>query len=750
MVWWVQRENPEAAYAVRQFYGSQRRYKGLTQTAIHDLGKQNQDDVKSGMAKLMAAQDANVPVVLSPGEQVALRPYLDWIAITSAEARAVPGTKVGAPDPNEPVWIPQMPLRKDITEFMQNSQTYLGRVLPEYLAFNRNYVTARGGTWNRETETEAKNHLKGLITQIITSRTTTGSNSEFNALRESARKFGLPPSMRETDIYRLMDRYGDRFAADLAKIKHIENDPIASHYFGIADGAVPHGDTARIMWQHINGSRSNDAAPSHEVIDEAQRLAGSGVMQALTGVRNIVEGVRTIAPDVTSLARLKMVGAGIVGARQDYEKAKHTALASGTLKTNTADLEWGNDEALRYNISRRMRTISDAAVKYSGLGKLEEISRAVMASIGEVMARDALANPHTPDNIRFLNKYGAGVDELTPEQMLNAIVGNYVTAKQSTYTAEGLPDFMARRGTTSQLLRLKRFGIENTARIYTEVVKPMRDGDYKPLLAYTLASVGVGQAKSFINQVLGKQDYKPTDQEIESMDQQDLERTLNIMEAIDDSSALGVIGNLMGTMAADVRGQDYSEINSVILSLGTDIIRLAVNTGEATAKGEPFDWAFKAGLDRIAKRYIQNYNLLDSLTSDKQLRGDIRDKVVFEGLKQNRVPVHALKAFIPFPTDLSGRNPSLHTLEEKAQRGSDAEAARAFELIQQAPKERNLKALVNNYPGVFQGKQAQAEFEAHLARAWGPEKVKELKQRQKEFEDQIARRAREHRVVLPR
>lgn len=723
---------------MRAFYAEKRRLEGITEEARHQLTLVDQQALRSAVDKLFLAKDTGTTPRFTPDETLAIAPYRNWLGRTSAEARSVPGTVVG----NDPNHIMHMPRREDITEYSKDSNAYLARVLPEYLRYNEQYLRSRGEDWNQGVAEEAKEHLKGRMARILHARSSSGSASEFNAIREEKQKFGLPPSMRENDVFKLMERYGARFAADLSKIKNIENDPPAAHYFGLSDNnSLPASSTAIIALQHINGTRANDANPKYEVLDAVQRFVSSLIMQAKTGTVNLVENVRTIAPDIVSLERFGHFVTGVRNTMSDWNRVKSIARQSGTLKKDTTDYEWGNDEVMRYRISRALNDASKDMAKGSTLNALETVSRVFTASVGEQMGKHALANHATdPDARAFLEKYGAGIQGLNPHDQLVTIVGNYVTAKQSSYTAEGLSDTMARRGTTSQLFRLKRYGIEQTARAYNDVIVPLKNGDTRPLIAYLLASFGfVKEAKDFIDRFLGKPDYKPTEQELAQFDDQELERVLNFMESVDQSGGLLIIGDLMGTMARNVRGQEFSEVQSPLVSLGVDLIKAATDTAEAVQKGEPFDWAFRANMDRLAKRYVQNYKLLTDVF-DNQGANERRDKAVYSGLKKGRKIGDALKALKPFGGQSNGRNPGLHTLVEKYQSGTLAEAERAAELIKQADEERNLKALIDNYPGTFEGKKQRRQFEEFLLQAWGPEKVEALKSQQREFENRVRER----------
>ena len=489
------------------------------------------------------------------------------------------------------------------------------------------------------------------------------SSLTFGALRKAA-GLGLPVSMQDNNLLSRFGRYGNRVAKDLAFNKHIESDPAMRYLLRIKNPKTDAID--REIPQLPNG---NDIDPSlrgveaiqnvekfmyeefqnnkYPKIQAAARVISSALMGTGTGVRDLVTSPISISA-VVGPRNSGLLTEGLKNWHQNMEES----YKYGARKLRMNELEFGS-AASPDTLTRWFNEVADGFRKYSGRETLEQTSRIYMWGVAKAsaVAEIGRAKQGNETSIAWLKKYGNTVDNLDtiirdtpldeiPEDVINRISKNVVDRAAGTYDARGLPTIVM-DGPLAPFFSLSRWSIEKANTIVEDVLAPARQGNYTPLLTYTLGSFLTGAAIQQLNQLMtsGKRGAEPTLGEAVAADEQQVRAVVNLMQL---GSFGGIIGEMMKTATEaysgnPVRGLSFPLADFVSDNLGQNL----TDYFSAIQAGEDKTEASLGLVERMMTQSIQTLRLASYWTWNKdeiERKNSYRDYRLWQEMTGRRDP----------------------------------------------------------------------------------------------------------------
>lgn len=469
-------------------------------------------------------------------------------------------------------------------------------------------------------------------------------NADFTAVRK-AQDYGVPESLRETNLLKVVSKYGRRAAQDIAYRRELQDNPkvAAALRLPLPEGSPNLKDTVDDItptpegqnllkfifndWEHTRNPK----------VMAATRSVVSGLLGGATGIRNTVATIANTAPYISSTKDV----VAFVKALGNLSKERLKSIEMGA-RSGTMDLDrWMTLESPD-KVTDTFNKFSEIMRKYQGRDLLENFDRLYAFSLGKELAKNAIAR----GDKAFLKKFGTLVDKPINEigeAELDQIAKNFVDRTQGTYDARGLPAGSF-EGPLAPFLALSRWSIEKSNVIYKDVITPAITGEnFKPLLAYTLGSLLTGTAIRELNELMSGK--KAADASLgEAYSEKNPE---HFVAAVISLAQLGGYAGIVFDVAKGL--SDIAVSHETPRGLAFPLVDFATDTiGQGVkdymtsvdAGANPFD-AAKDLIWDIIKSSVQNVRLLDSrvVNSENTDRTNkFRDARVYKKLQGEEVP----------------------------------------------------------------------------------------------------------------
>jgi hypothetical protein len=640
-------------------------------------------------------------------------------------------TAHGYPIEQKENYVAEMMSGRAARDHQANEEAFMQEHLPKFLAHNQQIFK---GTYDPlDAETYFREYMKGVT------KSPNSIGSEFGALTKSARKYHLHDDIREQDMLRNFQRYGNRWARGVAIKQHIRNDPYVAGKLGydrniIHPSGVEAPATSSQAMQNLRASledtlfnegrgTSGLSQDARDVVLSGQRVVNTMTMQMLSNLKNTIAKVpmHLISGLQNSEAAHALVS-GTMRAYENYYTQKAKAIEAGVIKPH---VDPANDinQPLTTKIAGTLQTVGEKIYKWSGSEFLENWNRVQDFTIGEELARVnlGLKQKGDPDAKRFLEQFGYGADTNQPlEEQITRIARNYAKGIQGTYTGEGLPALMLKGGPLPMMLRIQRFGVENVNRTRQMVIKPAMKGEYGPLVAYVLGLAVTAPAITAITKILsGRPSGLPTDEEIKNGKKNPLiQKTLNVMEMAQAVGAFGTAGNVAGSIAKNVRGGSQQLIGDPSINFASSVLMNTAAAIDAVGKDEPVIGVLQEVLKRSI---IDNMQITRGLATDRGLAQDQRNKNVYEyQTEQREVPATQILSRSVMGNLFSDRTPVISPTKDKAKAGDPVALAKV------PYKER---AALDNYKGGYEDPNKEGAYQQYLLKTQGAKALADYQSR---------------------
>lgn len=395
---------------------------------------------------------------------------------------------------------------------------------------------------------------------------------EFGAMRK-AEGMGLPWELIDKNPARAALRYGKRAGNDLAYFKNLQKDPELLKALGLKDQFQknPEGlenvdyigneknvqDAMKYVWGKNVNSNPRFAA--------LMRVAGNLVMGHGTAIRNIAA-----IPAQMSVydVKLKDVFNGLSKLSSTRERAYET----GAVRVNTSEYEYlgdlGNPDPWVKNLDK----MSEFLRKWQGRNMSDKFEGEFIYSVGEEWAKNMLATKNLDMLKRASGKSDYEIPTSPSQEDIADLAAGFTRLVRGSYGPTGLPNW-ALTGNVAPFVALNRYGIEKWNNVNKDVIQPLKKGNIKPFLSYTLASLGTGAMIEEMNQLLSNK--KGSDLDIqeslaayaETEDPEILsQKVIGLMQM---ASYAGIVSDFAKMASRAAAGKEISYSNPVGMPLYT-------------------------------------------------------------------------------------------------------------------------------------------------------------------------------------
>lgn len=492
-------------------------------------------------------------------------------------------------------------------------------------------------------------YLRGLTGDEI-------GSAEFGALRK-AEGLGLPDELKETDIYKILTKYGNRAAKDLAFYTNLQSKPeiAAALNFRDVDGnASPITPAMKAkgvrsiitdpVVQQAKQFINNEFGKNQPGVRSVARLVSNGILGIGTGLRD------ASSVPVNALPYMKSIGdlGSFYDALSHFGENWKKALEYNSRSTSLDDLTFGTSTSVSPLING-VNKLSHLVRQASGRDLIEQSIRTYVHGMGESLARLNFLKAMSGDanGEKFLRKFGGAVDvdgilkskKITADDY-SKIAKSFVDRNQGSYGGRGLPA-KAIEGDFAPFLALSRWGIEKMNVIREDVLKPARQGDLMPLLFYTLGAFMTGSAIRELNEYLtNKRSYDPSLKETldSGKDTDVIAEIVNLMQL---GSFVGIASDI-AKAGSDItlKGQTPRGLGFPLADTIANVTKNVAHAKSAIDSGEDPAKVILALGHEVAKTSIQNYRYISSHSNkeDTDHSNKIRDLRVWQDLTDRREP----------------------------------------------------------------------------------------------------------------
>lgn len=358
-----------------------------------------------------------------------------------------------------------------------------------------------------KTPEEIQQAKKDLIKAWTTAK---GSDiaRQFGPL-DRPRGIGIPPSWREQNLVKLIQRFGDRISRRFAYHDTLQADQHPD-IKEISDTFRP--PEVQAIERDIMGHR-----PQIEVIREAVGgIARAGRLGTQTGINDLISAHTLGSQHASGFGQHARA---TLSAYRNFAKNRAEARAEGLIRDNITSLE--NIEFEGGSALEATRRVRDVLSEGQGRNLLEQTSRAISYGQGRLMAEENLIKYAQGKTLskgerRFLQNFGKGTDwesavkkgKEIPEEIIRKMAGRFVESTQGTYDYRGQPQFTMEGG-GAWITQLARWNIEKFNNFMKHVVTPLvRENDWGPLSRMFLLSLGGGAAIQMVREELSGRKQK--------------------------------------------------------------------------------------------------------------------------------------------------------------------------------------------------------------------------------------------------
>lgn len=726
----VYESNPEMGQRLQRFATTQNELQGMFNVrTLQNLVQIPREVREAAAAKRDMEYATGLPQTYTPDEQV----YIDLLNDFNLYTRDVANNRGGARINQDPFYQPQMLSAEFMARIGQGTQqeidAAINAVLPEYLLYNQRFAAGHYDP------VEAENYLRRYLARVMNEQG--GANVEFAALTRGARPYGLPPSLREIDPLRALERYANRWSRDVARHETIASNPAAAHFFGLTPDAQGNravmSTEVQAARKYLYGNLTPQAATNRTLanIPSAQRFVSAALIGPMTATRNILSTIsqNATALSIPELLTVPMRYARLIG---DWADTWQRAAQMNVVRPDNDRYTFGADVDIATRMGQNLQRAAGAMRRMTGTEFLETLDRLLTYSVGEGKfdLYRPLLDANDPDAQAFFRMYGAAVDTAEPIDMQRAkVAANYTRAIQTSYDAEDLPRLMLSNRGAAYGLRLQRWGVSNLNRLRERVFRPAREGNYLPLITYLGAVFGISVPliEKFNEMVRGK-DRRPTSKEIETVSEDpEIEKLLNVMELADTGSLFGILGTFAGATAENIRGGNRALVSE---PLTTSTIDAAVGLGRlATALIEGED-PLKSTLMFMDEQVLRKIQALRPLLEQDEMREDKRNKAVLQSLAGDKATVEEV-IINGLGIGRWSRLPKLSPAKKAVQKTGDREARKFLQSKGQSIRD------LNNYPGGFEEPRKERALRAFIGETQGEEALEDYLTRRNAFKARV-------------
>lgn len=466
------------------------------------------------------------------------------------------------------------------------------------------------------------------------------TTEDFNALTK-AQGYGVPESIRETDPWKILSKYGSRSARTLAYWMEIQNNPRVAGSLKLhqPDGKLSplvegtkavagQEDTEALMRYVLNDFPAN----RHPRLTAAIRAVNNALFGLPTGLRDLVS-----VPGITSNYIPTKDSGVFVKAALQISDFVTDSLETGA-RNGRLDLKRFRGLTEPDEFTSFLNKLAEGFRKYQGRDFLEQGARIYAFAIGKLQGKTMLARAAAGDSeaVSWLKQFDTLID--TPMEKwgnaeLNQVAKNFVDKVQGTFDARGLPASVE-DSQFAPFITLQKWGIERFNNFRKDVVLPASKGNLGPLLKATLSGVLTGAVIQQLTEALsGKKPNQPTLAESEDNLEYQTAAALTLLQ-------LGSYGGILGDFikagvdvgvykqAPRIAGFPAADSVAEVGQAMTEVAKALEEGQDPLETGLLITW-------KLLSRHIQNLNYLANWAQPEETarKNNERDLRAFRALE---------------------------------------------------------------------------------------------------------------------
>lgn len=610
---------------------------------MHKKGFKAEEMTNAYQYLLDEKYNAAQPIVLTNREKHAV----DWLRAQWAnerQAQKATGMKV-YDDDNIEYAVPDSIVPEILSEDAIHTFVHgtIGQQNTQFKEWTAEIVNRKGYT-----PAKADDIVRKYVANFTKAESTKGGYSVIRKLEP----LPVPASLREMNIDKLLLRHGARVAKDLSYFQEAQSIPaIASllhlpkpdgtGFAPIVPGAEPVNANKPVA-DLLKFLFNDFTSVKEQRITSTARIVTNMLLGPATGLRDTAQIPVFVLPYLHKFEDLKVFATAL----KDLSSARRDSLFYNA-RSGTMDRDRWRALENPDHVSEILNKVAWAFRKYQGRDLLEQGNRIYTFAIGRELAKLNLTRALSGDarSIKFIERFGTLID-IPLDQMssneINQIAKNFVDTVQGAYDARGLPT-SAFEGALSPFLALSRWSLEKSNVLFKDVIKPAANGNYVPLLTYTMGTLLTGVGIQALNKLLtGRRPANATlGEAIEEKSPEDI--VAGVVTLANLGSYLGVISDI-ARLATDVglrgevgRGASFPLASFVSETLGDNLSDFT----RAIEEGAPF-WETLMSLNlQIMKESVQGYRIIDNRllhASDTERSNLFRDLRVFKRLEDEPTP----------------------------------------------------------------------------------------------------------------
>jgi hypothetical protein len=423
----------------------------------------------------------------------------------------------------DPMYYPGMANQKVMDVYRQNTDQ--AAIAAHDKEFNE-YNTKTLGLTPQESQERIQNFKTALQGSVKNSDIS--HQDYFNAHRK-AEGSPLPPSFREADPVRNLERYFDRAAIDASHYEFLEKDPAILSTLGQKKNAwgveVPpsqnsslaNNPSVRAALEHWRGEVRNPAEYNESSL--ASLFSSSFIAGPALELHKVVSNVvKALGNTSNPIVLARAVAHSLTNIQSGYQHAVENGVVKLTSRSALGMVSGS------YTAAERMQSLARLIRKVSTVGDLTtKLGSGLVQSMNEVIipSKIARANAGSVSDQLFIKRldptYTKGREYSEQEmQLLASRSANYI---HGTGDIRSLPAWMLNDSEFSGFFSLAHWSIAQTNNFMKEVYEPATRGDIKPLVMGLFgAALGGYVIKELRQDIQGKKSQIPSLSEIAASD----------------------------------------------------------------------------------------------------------------------------------------------------------------------------------------------------------------------------------------
>jgi hypothetical protein len=613
----------------------------------------------------------------NPQIEAAIKPLRDLLVEVHNEQRSRGLLIDNREAIDNPTWTPEMPAVDVVKELTEHPNS------PESAKLTQDL---RDFGYSQDEVVAYKNALSAA----------TKGATEFGALRKAEGR-GLPLSWQEKDFSKILNRYMHRSAQDLAFWTNIQSKPEIRTILNIShEGSTKNNPLVDSFGRPIKAVGGNSAIAARNTVTGNYRPESLQFKTLETGLRAGVLGTTSAAANHFSsyiqmlpYVPLKYLPEVIKGWGYVKEGLVHS-LEKGVNRRDITSLEVG--DYFGGSFSDFIKRATNLVRTAQGYKHIEYITRGHNMAAGELLAKAmwGKARAGGKDEMAFFNKFGKGlnIDFSQPPtpHIIQEVAANFVERVQGSYNTKGLPHWLVEPSSWAYwFMNLSKWAVERSNIFYHDIYQPASQGEFGPILRYTVGALLGGAAIRQIREVMNhKKQETPTLAEAGAAEspRAALAYTVNALQLAGWAGMLTDTAKIVTDIASGSKPRTPNIVSVDFLVNG--LVGNLKNFSDAVQNGQPVGETGLKAINEMLLDYIQSYRLIANQTTRKEdnERSDMyRDLRNFRKFQQGKI----------IGGGADQPNPLLNTDEKTFKRTKDFEEAKGVLRQDILPRVRQLK-----------------------------------------------------------